>query len=145
MVMPLQPANRDPKEKWARTRRNVMAMGGILSSSLLLSGCKNDHDRREPSCYLKGTRIRTSCGERNIEELCVGEAIRTIDGDLEPIQWIGRYTAKLGLGEDYEREIRPVRIAQGALGAGLPHADLFVSADHRLLLGGVLIRAADLR
>jgi hypothetical protein len=145
MATHFQPANGDRNESWPRTRRNVMAMGGMLSSSLLLGGCNDHHQRREPSCYLKGTRIRTSCGERKVEELRVGETIRTIDGVLEPIRWIGRYTVKLQLGEDLEKELRPIRIAQGALGASLPHADLFVSADHRLLLDGVLIRAADLR
>jgi|ERR1700733_5466638 hypothetical protein len=145
MATPSQPANRDPNEKWARTRRNVMAMGGVLSSSLLLADCKADHKNREPSCYLKGTRILTSSGERKVEQLSVGEAVRTIDGNLAPILWIGRYAARLGLGRRVEKETLPIRIAQGALGTGLPHADLFVSADHRLFLDGVLIRAADLR
>jgi len=38
----------------------------------------------------------------------------------------------------------PVRFAAGALGAGLPHTDLTVTADHGMLVDGVICHAGAL-
>ena len=40
--------------------------------------------------------------------------------------------------------LAPVRIAAGALGEGLPHSDLMVTADHAMLIEGVLCHAGAL-
>jgi len=144
--------NTNASQNLARTRRNVVAMGSILASSIL-SGCKVDqfdnrthqHNKRDPNCYLRGTRILAACGPQKVEELNVGDLVNTVDGGMAPILWIARRSCSTLSTKRLDPEFRPIRIAQGALGANVPHADLFVSAGHRILLDGVLVRIADLR
>ena len=79
------------------------------------------------TCYLAGTRILTPTGEVNIEHLQAGDQVTTSDHGAQTIRWIGvsRVNATPA--------IAPVRIAKGALGAGLPRRDLFVSPQHRMV------------
>ena len=92
-------------------------------------------------CFTAGTRIATPEGDVAVEDLQIGEQVLTADGRSVPAIWIGRQTiAKRFQGE----RAAPVCIAAGALGGGLPHADLTVTADHGMVLGGVIINAAAL-
>jgi hypothetical protein len=43
-----------------------------------------------PSCFLPETRIKTTGGEINIEELRIGESVLTASGEAMPIKFIGR-------------------------------------------------------
>jgi hypothetical protein len=94
-------------------------------------------------CYMRGTRIATPAGEVAVEALQAGDAVMTRFGGYRRIKWIGRqsYGARFIRGN---RDRLPVRIAAGALGAGLPKCDLFVSPGHSMLLGDVLVLARDL-
>jgi len=58
------------------------------------------------------------------------------------VKWIGRQTiaTRFGLAE----RILPVQIKAGALGGGLPRRDLRLTADHALLIDGVLVNAGAL-
>ena len=97
------------------------------------------------SCFLKGTRIRTTEGERKVENLAVGELLPTLFGGVRPIQWVSRYAHKKSdLAKPWERYARPVRIAPSALAPGVPHADLFVTSGHALFIDDVLVRAGEL-
>jgi hypothetical protein len=68
----------------------------------------------------------------------------TVSGEAKPIEWIGGRRYRCMPGHRWGTAIRPVRIVTGALAAGLPHRDLFLSQEHHLLLDGGLIRAGDL-
>lgn len=83
---------------------------------------------QEFACFAAGTQIETPRGERPIETLGVGDCVVTMDRGAQPIRWIGQSTV-LGLGA-----MAPVRISKGALGQGLPAADLLVSQQHRILM-----------
>ncbi|MEM1300572.1 MAG: Hint domain-containing protein [Pseudomonadota bacterium] len=79
-------------------------------------------------CFATGTLIDTSSGPRQVETLRAGDLVRTLDHGLQPIRWAGgKIVPALG-------RFRPVRIAAGALGAGLPATDLLVSQQHRMLV-----------
>jgi hypothetical protein len=92
-------------------------------------------------CFAAGTLIATPKGEAAVETLQIGDLIRTADGRSVPVKWIGRQTVqKLFAGE----RARPVRVAAGALGCGLPHTDLVLTADHALILDGFAINAGAL-
>ncbi|MEL7181081.1 MAG: Hint domain-containing protein [Pseudomonadota bacterium] len=87
----------------------------------------------KPLCFAAGTRIRCPGGDRAIEDLAVGDLVMTRDHGPQPIRWIGSRV----IGMDELRAApkqRPVQIAAGALGQGLPLRDLTVSRQHRVLV-----------
>ncbi|WP_164744675.1 Hint domain-containing protein [Nioella ostreopsis] len=93
-------------------------------------------------CFAKGTLISTPEGERTVEALTIGDMIETAEGKPVAVKWIGRQTvfpaflpaARLGL----------VRVDAGALGPGCPARSLTLTADHALLIEGVLCHAGAL-
>jgi hypothetical protein len=91
-------------------------------------------------CYLAGTHIHTPSAERRIETLAIGDEITTIDG-TQRLRWIGRHSYPRAVAGPW---VSPIRISTDAFGQGLPHRDLLVSPWHAILLGDVLVRAADL-
>jgi hypothetical protein len=94
------------------------------------------------NCFLRGTKIRTTEGERKIEDLAIGDLLPTMFGGLCPVQWVGRYSYKKSDPSKPWAEIaRPVRIARSALAPNVPRADLYVTAAHSLLIDGVLVPA----
>lgn len=89
-------------------------------------------------CFAAGTQISTTTGDVRVEDLTIGSLVMTADGRAVPVKWIGRQTVgKLFAGD----RARPVRVAAGALGAGLPHSDLVLTADHALILDGLAINS----
>ena len=142
-----------------RTRRNTMKMGAILAFAALGSVSKTDPasancgNNGKPvgngcakgnatNCFLKGTTIRTVSGARKIEDLAVGDLLPTMFGGLRPVQWIGRYPMKKSdPSKPWVKDALPIRIARSALGPELPHADLYVTGGHSLLIDGVLVPA----
>ena len=142
-----------------RTRRNTMKMGAILAFAALGSVSKTDPASANcgnngklvgngcakgnaTNCFLKGTTIRTVSGDRKIEDLAIGDLLPTMFGGLRPIQWIGRYPIKKSdPSKPWVKDALPIRIARSALGPELPHADLYVTGGHSLLIDGVLVPA----
>ncbi|WP_439138116.1 Hint domain-containing protein [Roseicyclus sp.] len=94
-----------------------------------------------PVCFGAGTLIATPEGETSVEALRIGDLILTADGRAVPVKWIGRQTIVSLFAGD---RARPVRVAAGALGDGLPHTDLVLTADHALILDGLAINAGAL-
>ena len=133
-----------------RTRRNVVKMGAVLAP-VVLAGIKPghakdcDHKECKTYCFLKGTKIQTSDGECKVENLAVGDLLPTVFGGTRPIQWIGRYPIKKSdPSKPWVKDALPVRIARSALAPNVPHADLYVTAEHALLLDGALVTAGSL-
>jgi hypothetical protein len=128
-----------------RTRRNVLAIGGIFAGTAFSRlGNKEAAARLRLGCYLKGTRLRTPDGERRIEELKIGDLVTTRGGDSKPIEWIGRRVYRRAADKGWVESVQPVRIARGALGPNMPHSDLWVSQRHAVLVDGLLIPAIEL-
>ena len=93
------------------------------------------------NCFLEGTLIETPSGEVAIQELRVGDLITATDGRNIPVKWVGRQTRlNLFRGEG----ARPVRVAAGALGDGLPHTDLVLTPEHALIIDGLAVNAGAL-
>jgi hypothetical protein len=150
-----------------RTRRNMMKMGALAATTVvarpqsaaagplcglpilgrLLPWCDPPpHSGRGggsgANCFLKGTKIRSAEGERKIEELAVGDLLPTMFGGLRPIQWIGRYPFKKSdPSKPWVKDALPIRIARSALAPNVPHADLYVTSAHGLLIEGLLAPA----
>lgn len=93
-------------------------------------------------CFASGTRIATPTGWTEVQDLTPGDPVLTADGRSVPVLWLGRQTI-LPVFTPPER-CRLVRLRAGALGQGLPHRDLVVTADHAICLDGVLVTAGAL-
>ena len=93
-------------------------------------------------CFLAGTLIATPMGEVAVEDLGIGDRIRTTAGKTVPVKWIGRQTVSTRFGP--AERLMPVRFAAGSLGDSIPFNDLTVTADHAMLVGGVLCNAGAL-
>jgi autotransporter passenger strand-loop-strand repeat protein len=93
-------------------------------------------------CYCAGTRIATAHGEVRVEELAIGDEVRTRSGTLRPIKWIGRrsYSGRFARGA----HVLPICFKAGCLGSEQPRRDLWVSPNHAMFVEGVLIEARDL-
>ncbi|MCA2013978.1 Hint domain-containing protein [Cereibacter sphaeroides] len=105
-------------------------------------------------CFAPGTLIDTLRGRVAVEDLVLGDKLLTRDHGYQEMTWMGRRdmtAAEMAMVP----AAAPVRIAQGALGRGLPERDLVVSPRHRMLISGpraelmfgeseVLVAAVDL-
>jgi len=93
-------------------------------------------------CFLAGTRIATTTGQKTVEDLAIGDLVLTSSGAAVPVLWVGRQTVATLFGlRDADL---PVCISAGALGEGLPARDLRVTSGHAMLIDGVLVNAGAL-
>lgn len=84
-------------------------------------------------CFAEDVGIETQDGPVRAGDLAVGMLVRTRDAGLQPVRWIGRRSLD-GADLAARPQLRPIRIRKGALGAGVPAADLVVSPQHRILV-----------
>ncbi len=91
-------------------------------------------------CFLRGTLIATERGEVTVEELAIGDLVKTMDGGFKPVTWVGKRSyLRLFTPLNRRHAVMPIRIAAGALAEGVPARDLHVSPKHALLLNGHLV------
>ncbi len=85
-------------------------------------------------CFCDGTDILTPDGYRKVETLQIGDPVLNDQGEAKPILWIGRTDVSVA---EMRRapERRPIRIPAHAIERGVPSSDLYVSAQHRVVLG----------
>ncbi len=133
------------------TRRNMVKLGAIAASAVVSafasvkSGAAAPSPVAVPHCFLRGTTVLTAEGARGIEELAIGDLLPTVFGGVRPIQWIGRYPfRKSDRSKPWPKDVRPIRVARSALAPEVPHADLYVTAEHALLIDGLLIPVGNL-
>jgi len=152
----------DPSTGLQSSRRNLIRIGAIVASAIIAktTPAAADHFRRHDfdwdededkgkkkhfHCFLKGTTIRTADGDRKIEDLAVGDLLPSFFGGTCPIQWIGRYRFKRSdPTKPWVRDVLPIRVVRSALGPDVPHADLYLTQMHALLVDGVLVAAGNL-
>lgn len=89
-------------------------------------------------CFVAGTRIATPEGDVAVEALRVGDVVLTVRGEVLPVIWTGETEVDCGR-HDNPGVVWPVRISAHAFGPAIPHRDLYLSPDHAVLAGGVLI------
>ena len=120
--------------------------GGLLDQPIqsitlgkAIPDCDNDYnwcppDDHEPvPCFTAGVRLLTAKGQRPVEKIAVGDLVETADNGLQPVRWVGSRTLD-AVDLAAAPELRPIRIARGALGDGLPKRDIMVSPQHRMLV-----------
>ena len=94
-------------------------------------------------CFLTGTRILTEKGHVPVEKLAIGDLVKTADGKLEAIKWIGYQTRHPNQIGNSLRGYQ-ILVKAGALGKNIPSCDLYLSPDHALLVDELLINAGAL-
>jgi hypothetical protein len=80
-------------------------------------------------CLVAGTSINTPSGPRAVETLQEGHAVLTADSGPQRLHLVGMPTVGL-LDMVIKPKLQPIRIAAGAMGAGLPLRNLCVSPQH---------------
>lgn len=93
----------------------------------------------QTACFAAGTRITTTRGETEVEDLRNGDLVMTAAG-AAPVRWIGHRRIAIA-GHPNPRQVRPIRLRRNSLADSVPRRDLLVSPDHALFLDGVLIPA----
>jgi hypothetical protein len=91
-------------------------------------------------CFLAGTRIKTTEGEINIEELRIGDNVLTAAGEVKPIKFIGRRNVSRKHTAPWSGE-GPLKISRFAVDGKAPHSDLYVSPWHAIYIDNILIPA----
>lgn len=94
------------------------------------------------NCFLTGTRIATPQGLRAIETLGPDDLVLTADGRVVPIIWVWRQ--EIVNIQVLSEALTPIVISAGAFGPDRPLRDLIVTADHAMMLDGLLINAGAL-
>lgn len=79
-------------------------------------------------CFAPETQVITARGARAAGALVPGDRVLTRDNGFQPLIWTGRSR------QPVRPDTRPVRIAAGTFGPGLPERDLCVSASHRVIV-----------
>lgn len=93
------------------------------------------------NCFLTGTLVATPSGQVAIETLQTGDMVLTADGRGVSVRWLAKQTIN-NIPYVLSPKLEPVRIAAGALGENLPETDLIVSADHGMILDGLVVNAS---
>ncbi len=84
-------------------------------------------------CFASGTLIETKEGPIPVEHLSPGDRVKVGNGIFVQLRLnLHRHISPAELARN--TRLVPVRIAAGALGAGLPSRDLWVSRQHRMLV-----------
>ncbi|TKW63553.1 MAG: Hint domain-containing protein [Paracoccus denitrificans] len=105
----------------------------VNNGGAAVAGGDLTHDNTNVVCFGADALIRTPTGEAAAADLAIGDLVETRDGGPQAIRWIGtRHLDAATLADN--PKLRPVRIRAGALGEGLPQADLIVSPQHRMLV-----------
>ncbi|MDN3710695.1 Hint domain-containing protein [Paracoccus cavernae] len=105
----------------------------IQNAGAAVSGSQLDTANTSVTCFTDDSMILTSHGVVRAADLALGDLVMTRDHGPRPIRWIGRRPVSAAELAAHQH-LRPVRIAAGALGPGLPDADLVVSQQHRILV-----------
>lgn len=97
----------------------------------------------DQACYVAGTRLLTTRGERAVERLMPGDTVITQPGLPESarhVVWMAQRVVDPAAFPAPEQVV-PLRIRRDAFGFGLPGRDVLVAPAHCLLVEGCLIPA----
>jgi hypothetical protein len=112
----------------------AVATGGTLQAT-----ASSDGTALTVVCFRAGTRIATEHGEVSAETLVIGDRVHVLlDGTFDPVVWIGHRHVDCAR-HPKPHAVWPVRLLANAFGNGRPHRDLWLSPDHAIYVGGVLI------
>ena len=120
--------NRAPNQNVSNDNRSDFSQGTAADNTL------------GAPCFLTDTLIATPEGERVVQDLQAGDLVLTAEGRAVPVLWLGEQLVKKRIGQVPEA-LQPVCIKAGALGN---HSDLWVTADHGMIVDDLVINAGAL-
>ena len=135
-----------------RARRHFFHLVSALAGAAVLTAVSKPARAGGPTptrcstcghCILRGTRVLTTRGAKLIESLSIGDLVATTRGEV-PIKWIGRQHFGKRRSALWFEGIHPIRVSRSALADNVPHADLYLSPMHAVLVDDVLIEVKDL-
>ena len=139
----------DGAMSWSFSCDDLIANGGTTQQVVFTVQGQHDYGGIDTdtvtvniTCFVTGTRISTPQGDRKVEDLRIGDSVTTADGREVAIRWIGRQ--HIDNPVFLPQTQCPVVISAGAFGQGLPNRDLYLSADHAMVLDGLMITAGAL-
>jgi hypothetical protein len=109
------------------TDGQVLQNGTLTGASGVTTQGPLDVDDFGPPCFTAGTLIETDRGMSPVEQIQVGDLVRTLDNGLQPVRWHG------SCGVPALDRRAPIRFAPGAIGNV---RELLVSAQHKILVSG---------
>lgn len=121
----------------AATVTYLDSQGDIQTITITLDagGASNMEVMVQAVCFTRGTMIDTQDGPKPIEDIAIGDRVKTKDNGFQTIKWCAnRVLSETDLKQ--QPHLRPIRIRAGALGDNLPAQDLVVSPQHRMLVSG---------
>jgi hypothetical protein len=126
---------------WSVGSRYVVGTGAGLPTNSANPVTFQLYGTASAVCFCSGTAIKTSAGDKMIDELKVGDLVWTSHGNL-PVKWVAKRTIyrRLTPKEKYEESF-PIRIEKGALSELVPNADLLVSGSHGIHVDGRIVAA----
>ncbi|MEM8774207.1 MAG: Hint domain-containing protein [Pseudomonadota bacterium] len=106
--------------------------GGFTNDATPTPGAEN-------VCFASGTLIKTLKGFVPIEKLRTGDMVATADDGFCPIRWI--FSRKVSIGDLFANPgLRPIKIETAFCDKSTCQKPLYVSRQHRLLIGGQIAR-----
>ncbi len=124
------------------TRHAITLVSATPNSGSYSSATASNTKTLTVICSMPGTMIATPDGEAAVETLPPGDLVLTSTGDAKPINWVGRQTMSKRFADPLRSY--PVRVRAGSLDDNAPTRDLYVSPDHALLVGNVMVNAGAL-
>ena len=120
------------------------ASGGVTPQSMtyFLPRSPTPTTTFEIVCYCAGTMIATESGEVPVEDLRAGDKVFVVTAqealESKQIIWVGRRSVHCS-HHPAPWQVWPVRVAAHAFGQGKPVQDLWLSPNHAIYIGEVLI------
>ena len=131
------------------TFSNVSLADGVSASDLTITtnasgGWDVTWGQPTTTCFLAGSMILTSEGEKAVEDLRIGDTVVAFDpknGALSSraIIWAGQQRTTVRQGMSHDVAGYPVRILKDAIEPNIPSQDLLVTPEHCLFLNGQFV------
>jgi hypothetical protein len=118
---------------------NVLLPGSTYTATQFSVTNNGTNTEITVACFRAGTRILTDAGEVAVEDLRPGQrVVSPAHPRAVAVKWIGHRRLDCARHPRPE-EVWPVRIEAHAFAPGMPHRALWLSPDHAVFVGGVLV------
>jgi microcystin-dependent protein len=109
---------------------STYSIGEVVPPAAVTLSVANLPTEDQPPCFLAGTMVATPSGEILVERLAVGDLVLTLNGNAEPIVWIG--TSRVLATPGRRNAATPIIVRKDALADNVPNRDLRVTKGHAL-------------